>query len=175
MLYVIRHGQTDWNVLNKVQGQADIPLNEKGLEQADTLKLNLQTLSFTTVVSSPLLRAQETAKIICDSKFPLLLDNRMIERNFGEFEGLSKTDFDILSFWNYEKNVHYKKAENIQDFLTRVYDFLDEYKPIYEANNVLLVTHAGVIPAICSYFKGIPNDNNIFTYQCENCEILEFQ
>lgn len=174
MLYVVRHGQTNWNLENKIQGQLDIPLNDLGIKQAYDLKTLLKDVSFQFVISSPLLRAKKTAEILCDSDSSLILDNRIIERDFGEFEGLSKDDFDSTSFWNYKSNCKYKKAETITSLLDRVYDFLTQYKPIYETKNILVVTHTGVIPAIGCYFNGIPKNNDLFTYNCKNCEVLKF-
>lgn len=174
MLYVVRHGQTDWNLKNKIQGKADIPLNNFGIEQAYTLKQSLKDINFKYIISSPLLRAKKTAEILCNSNYNIILDNRLIERDFGEFEGLNKEDFNCSAFWNYKLNNKYKKAESIKSLLDRVYNFLDEYKPLYKESNVLIVTHAGVIPAIGCYFNGIPKNNDLFTYHCKNCEILKF-
>lgn len=175
MLYVARHGQTDWNISGKIQGLADISLNEEGKRQAYQLKEKTASLGLDYVITSPLLRAKQTAEIISDFEIPIVIDKRLTERDFGEFEGLTKQDFDTSSFWNHRLNQKYEKAENVRDFLTRVYHFLDEYKTIYETNNVLVVTHAGVVPAIGCYFNGIPTDNNLFTYHCPNGEILKFK
>lgn len=174
MLYVVRHGQTDWNLKNKIQGQVDISLNENGIKEAYVLKDLLDDVTFYKIFSSPLLRARRTAEIISSSRIPISIDYRIIERDFGEFEGLTKDDFDSSSFWNYSYDSNYEKAENLKHLLDRVYSFLDEYKQIYEKNNVLLVTHAGIIPAICCYFKGIPEDNNLFTYHFKTGEIIKF-
>lgn len=174
MLYVIRHGKTDWNLQNKIQGRADIPLNYMGIQEAEITKKLLDTIPFYKIISSPLSRAKKTAEIISNCQTPIVTDVRMIERDFGEFEGLRKESFDYTSFWNYSLNNQYVRAESIQELLKRVYNFLDEYKPIYETNNILVVTHSGVIPAICCYFKGIPKNNNIFTYHFKTCEIIKF-
>ena len=174
MLYVIRHGKTDWNLKNKIQGRADIPLNDFGIQEANISKKLLYQTNLYKIISSPLIRAKKTAEIISNHKIPVITDVRLIERNFGEFEGLAKEDFDYSSFWNYSLNCHFDKAESVQQLLDRVYNFLDEYKEVYEKNNVLVVTHSGVIPAICCYFKGIPKNNNIFTYHFKTCEIIRF-
>ncbi len=174
MLYVIRHGKTDWNLKNKIQGRADIPLNNFGIQEAIITKRLLKQMDFYKIISSPLIRAKETAEIISNHQIPVITDARIVERDFGEFEGLSKDDFDSSSFWNYALNYHYDKAESVQQLLNRVYNFLDEYKTIYEKKDVLVVTHSGVIPAICCYFKGIPKNNNIFTYHFKTCEIIKF-
>ena len=63
-LYVVRHGQTKWNVLKKMQGSADIPLNECGKKQAYQTKLNLENINFDIIICSPLIRAKQTAEII---------------------------------------------------------------------------------------------------------------
>ena len=174
MLYVIRHGKTDWNLENKIQGRADVPLHHLGIQEANLIKEALNQTKFYEIISSPLIRAKKTAEIISDHKIPVVTDARIVERDFGEFEGLHKEDFDCFSFWNYSLNCQYVKAESVQKLLSRVYNFLDEYKEIYEKKDVLVVTHSGVIPAICCYFKGIPRNNNIFTYHFKTCEIIKF-
>ena len=174
MLYVIRHGKTDWNLMNKIQGRVDIPLNDFGIQEAKLVKELLNQIHFFKIISSPLIRAKKTAQIISQDKIPIIIDSRIVERDFDEFEGLNKEKFDYSSFWNYSLNNKYVKAESVQQLLNRVYNFLDEYKEMYEKKNVLLVTHAGVIPAICCYFKGIPKNNNIFTYHFKTCEIIKF-
>ena len=174
MLYVIRHGKTDWNLKNKVQGRVDIPLNDFGIQEAIVTKKLLNQTKFYKIISSPLIRAKKTAEIISNYEIPIVTDSRIVERDFGEFEGLQKEEFDCSSFWNYSLNCHYNKAESVQQLLKRVYNFLDEYKKIYEKKDVLVVTHAGVIPAIYCYFKGIPKNNNIFTYHFKTCEIIKF-
>lgn len=174
MLYVIRHGETDWNLKNKIQGRVDVPLNDYGIQEANMSKVLLYQTNFYKIISSPLIRARKTAEIINHHDIPIEIDFRIIERDFGEFEGLKKEEFDSTSFWDYSLNNRYVKAESIQQLLNRVYNFLDEYKEVYEKKDVLVVTHSGVIPAICCYFKGIPKNNNIFTYHFKTCEIIKF-
>ena len=173
-IFITRHGQTDWNVEKKMQGRTDIELNNKGIEQAYHAKEKLKNKKIDLIICSPLKRAKKTAEIISNYEIPVIVDSRIIERDFGEFEGLSKEEFDSSSFWNYSLDCHYDKAESVQQLLNRVYNFLDEYKEIYEKKDVLIVTHAGVIPAICSYFKGIPKNNNLFCYHFKTCEIIKF-
>ena len=166
MLYVIRHGKTDWNLKNKIQGRADIPLNDLGIQEAILTKELLNQTQFYEIISSPLIRAKKTAEIISNHQIPIVTDARIMERDLEEF--------DCSSFWNYSLNCNYDKAENVQQLLNRVYSFLDEYKEIYEKKDVLVVTHAGVIPAICCYFRGIPKNNNLFCYHYKTCEIIKF-
>ncbi len=86
--YFVRHGQTDYNAGRRVQGQLDIPLNPKGLNEAKEARRALSGVPITLIVSSPLSRALTTARIIAqDHDCPLRTDDRLMERAFGDFEG----------------------------------------------------------------------------------------
>ncbi len=174
-LYVVRHGQTDWNVENKVQGKADISLNNKGLEQAEETREQLKTKQFDIIICSPLKRARETAQVINrDRNLQIIYDDQISERDFGEFEGVYKKDFDFEGFWSYKQNVHFQKAENIRDFFNRIYLWLDKTKSEYKDKNILLVTHAGVSIPIECYSKGIPNQDSLLNLSSRNCEIRNY-
>jgi len=176
MIYITRHGQTDWNVLKKVMGKCDEPLNEKGIEQAKIVKKTLKDTHFDLIICSPLLRAKQTALIINeDRNVDIIYDDRISERNFGELEGLETKEFDFDGYWDYYKNIRYEKAENIQDFFERVYNFLDKIKEEYKDKRVLIVAHGGIsIPVNC-YFNGIPEDDNLLRLVLGNCEVAKYQ
>lgn len=125
----VRHGQTEWNRLGKQQGLADIPLDETGIEQARKTAQLLKDEAFDCVYCSPLKRARQTAQMICEGRnIPIILEQRLIERDMGEFEGMTWHQFDTRAFWDYTADLHYQKAENIRDFYRRVYGFLDTLK-----------------------------------------------
>lgn len=172
-LIIVRHGQTGWNVMKKVQGQVDIPLNSKGREQAINLREEIKDIQPDVIISSPLLRAKQTAQILYKNK-KISYDNRITERNFGKFEGLTIDEFNADDFWSYKKNIKYQQAENIQEFFNRVYDFLKEIEIKYRDKKVLLVAHTGVIIAVNSYFRGIPHDDNFFKLDFKNCKIFKY-
>ena len=108
MIYVVRHGQTDWNLEGRFQGRIDIPLNEKGKSQAKKTKEKLEGIKFDKVFSSPLKRALETAKIITDE--PIDIDDRIIERCNGQLEGKLKTECENMVDFTDENEVkiHYE-------------------------------------------------------------------
>ena len=173
-IFVVRHGQTEWNVLKKMQGSADIELNEKGLSQANDTAEMLKNSTFDVIFCSPLKRAKQTAEIINnDRKLNIVFDDRLRERNYGEFEGTSKSSFNYNEFWAYEKNMNYEKAENVQDFFKRIYIFLDEISS-KEYNNVLIVCHAGVEKAIECYFNGLMSDEEIGPFLPDNASVLKY-
>ena len=104
----------------------------------------------------------------------MIIDERVSERDFGEFEGMPNTDFDFNTFWSYKKNLKYNKAENIRDFFGRVYDFLDSIKNEYAGKRILIVAHGGIsIPVKC-YFEGILDAETLLSLCLENCEVAKY-
>lgn len=87
-LYLVRHGETDWNKVKKIQGQVDIPLNQFGKHLAEETAEGLHDIPFDLCISSPLSRAYETARIILEGRdVPIITDARIGEMAFGEYEG----------------------------------------------------------------------------------------
>lgn len=170
MIYVVRHGETDWNKLHKVMGRVDIPLNETGQDQARITKENLKDYKIDLIIASPLKRACETANIINeDRNLGIIYDNRLKERDFGEFEGVDYNEGYDPFLWDYYENKIYEKAERMEDFFNRVYGLLNE---LDSNKNILLVTHGGVSAAINCYFKkeiptGSLTEAGIFLKNCE--------
>ena len=113
-VYVIRHGQTDWNLLGKIQGQTDIKLNDTGRNQAKETGMQIQNEKIDLIITSPLKRAKETAEIINKNfNVSIIEDDRLLERKYGRNEGSTKEDIqemekknpDVNELWNYNKNV----------------------------------------------------------------------
>lgn len=169
MIYIIRHGQTDWNLEGRYAGRIDIPLNDLGRKQAEDVKEKLKNIKFDKVFSSPLVRAFETAQIVCDNE--IIIDNRLIERSNGDLEGVLKTEITDYIDFNDPNEASYN-IESIVEFRKRINDFFDEITNLYKEENILVVTHAGVgIYARC-YFEGEPKDNNYNNYKIRNCEAI---
>lgn len=174
-ILLTRHGQTEWNLLKKVQGKADIELNQKGIKQAEETRDYLKNEKIDLILCSPLKRAIQTAEIINQGRnIRMIIDERVSERDFGEFEGMPNTDFDFNAFWSYKQNLKYDKAENIKDFFGRVYDFLESIKNEYAGKRILIVAHGGIsIPVKC-YFEGIPNTETLLPLCLGNCEVAKY-
>lgn len=172
MIYIVRHGQTNYNIEGRYGGRIDIPLNEAGRKQAKIIKKKLQNIKFDKVFSSPLVRAYETAKIISDNE--IVVDYRLIERDNGDIEGKLKTEITEKIDFNNPKENRYN-IESIIHFRKRIYNFFDEISTEYKGKNVLVVTHAGIgIYARC-YFEGEPIDNDYSKYKMKNCEIIKYK
>ncbi|MDO9301084.1 MAG: alpha-ribazole phosphatase, partial [Anaerolineales bacterium] len=151
-LLLVRHGQTDWNIARRFQGQSDIPLNEVGKKQAKALANRLSAEHFDSIYSSDLQRATETAKIICKSEWHS--DLRLREVNFGDWEGLTYGEIkekhpDTLSAW---ENDIYKNAppngETLEGLSARVQSMLGELYAKHKDQTVLIVAHGGVLQTL---------------------------
>ena len=167
-LYVIRHGQTDWNVKEKCQGRTDIELNNTGIKQAQNAKEQLKKYKIDLIICSPLKRTRKTAEIINETiNSEIIIDERIIERGYGNLEGKTDEEWkeivgDNVSIVNYYNlNWNKQNIEPIQDICKRVWEVLDEIKEKYNDKNVLLVTHGGTCRAINAYFNGIGEDGHV--------------
>lgn len=183
MIYFVRHGSTDWNDnVNdqgvkepKCQGRADLDINAKGILQAEQTAQQLKKVKFDRVICSPLKRALHTLQIIYQGNIPIEIDTRVIERDFGEFEGLTRAEFDFKGFWNINSNQKFESAESIQDVEARVFSLLNELKD-NPNKNILIVSHGGVGSVLMSYFKGVPANGNYLSFEIPNGKplILDF-
>ncbi|MCQ2591328.1 MAG: histidine phosphatase family protein [Treponema sp.] len=177
-VYIARHGLTDWNLIPKVQGITDIPLNEGGKKQANALAEMVKEtgIHFDKILHSPLQRAAETAKIVAEvNNIPLQVEPRLIEQNFGKWEGFENNKKDS-SFEEAKKYFFdsYGNGESMARLAQRIYNFLDELKEIPGDETYLLVTHGGIARCINSYFFNMTNDEYA-SFQMGNCEIREYK
>lgn len=173
---MIRHGETDWNVVKKVQGKTDIELNETGLNQAKIVSEKLKDEQIDIIICSPLKRARKTAQIINEALHcPIIYEEGISERSFGEFEGKQVPLHDVEKMWDYQENADYCKIEPIKTFFGRVYHTLDNVIEKYPQKNVLVVAHGGVgVPVYC-YFNDIPQDRSLTDLFLNNCEVAKYK
>ena len=174
-LDVVRHGETIWNVEKKVQGISDIPLTDKGRLEAQDLRELISTLNIDVVISSPLERARETAKILIDSKLPINTDDRIKERDWGMNEGAIIDTVDTWDCWDVILNTKVQNIECIQDFMYRVSNFIEDIKIRYKDKNVLIVTHSAVSRVIHYLLGTIPEDGNLSRINIPNLRIIEYK
>ena len=172
-LFVARHGQTTWNVENKVCGLTDVPLTKEGIAQAQALALCAKEINLSAILCSPLLRARHTAKYTADAcHLPVVIEPRLIEQNYGIYEGKSGFDPDFLANKRHFAT-RYPGGESHMDVAARVYPLLQELKSRCENENVLLVCHGGVCRVIHTFFSPMTNDE-YFRYQAPNATLIEY-
>lgn len=172
-IILVRHGQTDWNSNNLVQGRTNINLNETGILQASQTAENLSNISIDFVYSSPLSRALKTANIIINNTdIPIKIDDRLIERNYGDYEG---SNISIKDYWNYDLNLSNHNVESLSELFNRVYSLLKDLIETYKNMdvNILLVTHDGINISIDCIINGLPK--NLLDLRLKNCDYKIFK
>ncbi|MCI8814323.1 MAG: histidine phosphatase family protein [Lachnospiraceae bacterium] len=156
LLYVIRHGETAWNVLRKIQGSADIPLNENGIRLAKVTGEKLKDVSFDLAISSPLQRAYQTAELVLGNRnIPIKTDARIQEISFGDLEGVQMLHVNPAHpFYNFFADAyHYipaRNGESIYDICERTKEFYDELidSSDLQDKTVLVATHGCALRAL---------------------------
>lgn len=159
-IYFIRHGETDWNTETRLQGRTDIPLNKNGRFVAELTRDALQDVPFDMAFTSPLGRARETAEIVLQGRnVPIIDDERIIEVNFGKYEGQTPQESDEnrkLFFSKPELYVATDGAESIAEVFEREADFLKELfeNETYKDSTILVSTHGAALSGLLCVIKG---------------------
>lgn len=184
-LYIVRHGETDWNKARKIQGQVDILLNEFGRHLAIETGKGLRDVSFELCISSPLLRAVETAELILDKKdVPVITDKRIMEMAFGVWEGrcCSEEGWDLPQEFRdfFEAPERYRAPEGGEDFYMmreRLEDFLKELyqRDDLKDKNVLITTHGAALCGILNLMKDKPISEYWGNGVHKNCAVTEVE
>ncbi|MBQ9061557.1 MAG: histidine phosphatase family protein [Eubacterium sp.] len=174
MMYLIRHGQTVKNKENVLQGRSNSPLNEVGRQQAEAAgeMLKAAGISFDKVYTSPLIRAVQTAEIIAGD-VPLTVDDRLIEMDYGPYEGmeLKNPAPEVLEFFrDFAHNPAPEGMEQLPDIVARLGAFLEEIREEAARKNLLLSTHAIAMKGALEYLT--PDSNGRYwSKYVGNCEI----
>lgn len=158
-LYFVRHGETVWNVENKICGKTESPLTERGHQQAIAAaqKIRDEHLHIDQILSSPLSRAYDTAKHIAEiNDLPLKVEPRLKEQNFGKWEGTPRDGKDFaLAKQNFIDS--YGDGETMLHLIHRIYSLLGEVTA--DPQHVyLLVAHNGIARVVQSYFFDMTNE-----------------
>jgi broad specificity phosphatase PhoE len=179
-LYVVRHGETEFNSQGRYAGSTDIPLNKRGVQQAAILAKDLQSIQFDIIVSSPMLRARQTADIINHGRsLPLKIMDGFSERNMGAYEGLTREEARLRHPKTWEKlsargvDDAPEGGETIRQCNERVMAALSELIREAEGKAVLLVCHGFVSRLINRYFTGL-DFSAMHSFALKNCEIAEY-
>ena len=180
-LWLTRHGQTRLNHSRVMQGRVNEPLNETGIHQAEQMRAQLYQLypdlKFDAVYASPLDRAVTTASIIGGvPEEAVIRDNRIIEVNFGKYEG---KNYNLLGpamtlYWAFPEIIPAPKTvEPVSSMVDRSRDFLQELEQ-KEYQNVLVTCHGGILRALCGYMEDRTNGIR-WRPRPQNCEIRVYE
>lgn len=164
-LITVRHGETAWNVQSRLQGQLDIPLNDRGRDQARRAARMLADDRPDVVVSSDLARARETAQAIATfNQCPLTFDAGLRERSFGSFQGM--THLEVAERWP-EESARWKSrdpefspgdGESLRVFYARCVEATLRIAEAHAGRTVVVVAHGGVMDCLYRAATRIPLD-----------------
>lgn len=159
----IRHGETDWNVEKRIQGQIDIPLNETGHAQALAMAFNAGHHNFSAIYSSDLGRARQTAEALADRyEFSVKELSLLRERNYGIFQNVTKPDAGTQfpeAYKYYEArdlDYDFETGESLNAFAKRVEEAVDWLTRHHDGHTIAAVTHAGVLDILYRRATGRP-------------------
>jgi len=161
VLYLTRHGETEWNKLGRMQGQKDPSLTEKGKLQAQWLGDRLNDIDLDIIISSSSGRAVQTAEIIKgDRNIEMVLNDNLKEISLGEWEGKYHIEIEINhpdqfnNMWNYPHLYKPIGGETFVQLLSRVSSEIESIISANENKTILIVTHAVVLKTLIAYFEG---------------------
>lgn len=159
-LYIVRHGETQWNKEGRMQGWKNSNLSEKGVENAKKLGQNLKGISFDYVYCSPLGRAVETANyILGEEKSEIILNDNLREMSFGIWEGMMHDEVEKLypeekyNLWNKPELYKSMEGEDFHQVIERAEKFLKDISENKVGENILIISHAILIKAIYAVIK----------------------
>ncbi|MGX1827254.1 histidine phosphatase family protein [Paenibacillus taichungensis] len=166
IIYLIRHGQTEWNVNERFQGHQDSPLTELGVKQAQWLGESIQNEKIDIMYSSPSHRTLRTAEIIRDAReIDIIESDDFKEINLGIWEGKRQEEVkekypeQFNNFWHDPEKFKVQSSETFQDVIKRSVNKLDEILHINQGKSILKVTHTVVVKLLMAYFEDRPMKN----------------
>jgi len=183
MLYLIRHGETEWNRTGRIQGRSNIPLSDAGEKEARVLSGLMEKIRFAQIVSSDLERAHQTAIILSRGECVVTKDARLRERSYGRYEGMT-VDEIVLSFQREHPAFNREEfdpvlrwpegcgVERFEDVLERGRAAVLEYSVRAKEADIALVTHGNVLSALLYWTLGIPQ-NEPRCFRLANCMCAE--
>lgn len=178
-LIIMRHGETKWNTEHRIQGHTDIPLDERGHRQAEAIAERLTGMEIDAVYASPLQRALMTGEHIASrNRCPLIEEPRLIERNFGEWEGLRMEEVEREQPEKWRQWIEaptrceIPKCETLESVLERSLVCAEQIIKRHSGKNVVIVSHANPVKLLLMYYTGIPLDK-IHSIRTDNCSYSE--
>ena len=172
---LVRHGETEKNYQNICQGSTNVLLNDTGRRQCQKLRDKIKDKKYDICYMSPLVRTVETAMILIGDRVKMIPDKRLVDRDLGELEGVSRDLYDANKFWDYNLNCSDLGVEPVQDIFKRCDDFLSYIKEKHEGQSILIVTHAAPFRALRHLLLKTNLYDNLLDINISNCYYEEFE
>ncbi len=177
-VYVVRHGQTDWNKDGRIQGGTDNPLNTTGREQAAAMGRLMAEVKVDTVYVSSHQRARQTAAVF-EGRAPIVAMDELRERFFGKFEGANDKDAAIMTDWNKRRFTwtdDMEGGETLESQSRRAEAALRQIREKHkDGGTVVIVGHGGINPLLVSHLLGVPPQEGASAINQGNDEIYRIE
>ena len=177
-IYVVRHGQTDWNREGRIQGGTDNPLNGTGREQAATLGRTLAEVRVDAVYTSSHQRARQTAAVF-EGRAPIVALDELRERFFGKFEGANDKDAAIVADWNKRRFTwtdDMEGGESLESQPRRAEAALKQIRDRHkDGGTLVIVGHGGINPLLVSLLLGVPPQEGASAINQGNDEVYRIE
>lgn len=175
-LYIVRHGQTDYNLKQIVQNKYST-LNETGINQANKVKEKLKTIEYDLIISSPYIRTKQTSEIININNKQIIFDDRLIERNMGELEEnhMNYDTYNSKLYWDYNLNLSDRGIESIKSIFERTEDFINYIKENYKNKTLVIVSHQATIRALHHVINNTDRNSDLYKFKVDNASVLEYE
>lgn len=179
-IYLLRHGQTEWNKLHLAQGQNNVPLNQTGIDEAKQVYDSLKNIKFDYVYSSPLERAYQTASIVAKDNL-IIKDDLLMEIDFGNYQkrncltAQSDKSDPIYSFFCDPDNYIPSGGETFLDVRLRSEQFFNKINKNFKNKdvNILVVSHSVFIRSTILNVEGLPTKSIFSEIEMGNCQITK--
>lgn len=198
-IYLVRHGQSCWNLQNKFTGSVNIPLNANGRAQARALADTFAKLNLDIVYTSSLIRAQETALLALESyaktcqfiddqsktiqgNLPIIVDSRLNERGYGELQGMNKDDarekfgVEQVQLWRRAYADVPPAGESLAMTVARVNEFAEQilFEQLNSGLDIAIFAHGNSIRALHKIFLNV-SESEIMQFEVATAELLHYQ
>ena len=180
ILYLTRHGETQYNALGMYCGSTNIPLNKTGFLQAHELAKSLSHINFDVIISSSMLRACQTADVVCASiSMPYSINEQFSERKLGVYEGLTRDEAKKLypKLWNKQcikqPDIAPCGGETVREACRRIDKGMLQLLQDYKGKTVLLICHGFVASAVNRFCNNLSFEEMI-NFNLGNCEISSY-
>lgn len=172
MIYLVRHGETDWNLFKRCNGMTETFLNQTGFLQAKLQAKNLKDINIDVCFCSSQIRARQFCEILYSGS--VIFDERLVEMFCGEFEGMEEAPEMMKAFWQAIQTGD-RGTEHFRSFIKRNCDVCDMIEKDYKGRNVLIITHAANARVINYYFTGKPQNYDWNKQVIQKGELITFE
>lgn len=172
---LVRNAETEEDFLKRIQGRKNILLNDTGRRESKRLRDKIRDKNYDYCFMSPLVRCVETAMILIGDRVEMIPENRISDRDTGEYEGKDSSSYNSKKYWDYDLNASDCGVESIKDLCLRCEDFFNYLLKNYSDKDILIVTHAANFRILRHLLLKHKLSGNLLDGEISNCQFEEYE